>query len=77
MVYGLHPLKVWDNNGSSLVLAANNEEEMAKWMQALCMAVIGDKVSIATYSCQLVNIIYRPHPLCLQYTRVVLFVLSC
>ena len=36
-------LKVLDANGSSLVLAAEDEEDMTRWMQALCLATIGEE----------------------------------
>ena len=32
-----------DTNGSSLILAADDEEDMTRWMQALCLATIGEE----------------------------------
>ena len=40
--------QVLDTNGSSLVLAAENEEDLTRWMQALCMAAIDEDVSLDT-----------------------------
>ena len=44
--------QVQDNDGVSLSLAAEDEEELSKWMQALCLAAVGhtvDLVSIRKY----------------------------
>ena len=37
-------MQVIDSNGSSLILAGKDEDDLTKWMQALCMAASGVEV---------------------------------